>query len=42
MKVKCRKCGLEWEMDEITFGDVAELQSMKCGVFGNHAILGIT
>lgn len=41
MKVKCRKCGIEWIADEITFGDIAELQQMECSVFGYHKIMGV-
>jgi hypothetical protein len=41
MKVKCRKCNVEWIANEITFGDIAELQELKCGNFGYHKIVGV-
>ena len=41
MKVKCRKCKIEWIADEITFGDIAELQELKCAIFGCHKIVGV-
>jgi hypothetical protein len=40
MKVKCRKCEIEWEFELMTFGDVDELQKMRCGVMGFHSIIG--
>jgi len=41
MKVKCRKCKIEWEMKEITFGDIEDLQKLECGIFGTHQIVGV-
>ena len=41
MKVKCRKCKCEWEMDEMTFDDIAHIQSLACGVMGNHAVVAV-
>jgi len=41
MKVKCRKCEIEWEMETMTFGDIEELQEMKCAIFGTHKIIGV-
>lgn len=41
MKVKCRKCKFEWEMDGMTFDDVAEIQAMKCAIIGNHSVVAV-
>lgn len=41
MKVKCRKCKIEWEMDDMTFDDVAHIQSLECGVMGKHSVLAV-
>lgn len=41
MKVMCRKCKIEWDDEQMTFGDIEDLQMMKCSVFGNHRIIGV-
>jgi len=41
MKVMCRKCKIEWDDDKMTFGDIEELQEMKCAIFGTHKIIGV-
>jgi len=41
MKVKCRKCEIEWEMDGMTFDDVAHIQSLECGVIGCHSVVAV-
>jgi len=41
MKVKCRKCEIEWELENMTFGDIEYIQSLECGVMGKHAIIGV-
>jgi len=41
MKVMCRKCGVFWEFEHMTFGDIDELQEMECGLFGFHKIVGV-
>lgn len=40
MKVKCRKCGMIWETEYLTFGDIEEIQKMLCGVHGEHRVVG--
>ena len=40
MKVKCRKCKIEWEWDEMTFEDIKYIQSLDCGVMGKHMVIG--
>lgn len=41
MKIICRKCGLTWDFEHMTFDDVQEIQEMKCGMFGMHRLLGV-
>ena len=40
MKVKCRKCEIEWEWENMTFEDVKYIQSLACGIMGTHMVIG--
>jgi hypothetical protein len=40
MKFECRKCKAVFE-GALTFGDLEEIQAMKCGAYGTHALVGV-
>lgn len=40
MKFECRKCKMVFE-GALTFGDLEEIQGMKCGAYGTHRLVGI-
>ena len=40
MKFECRKCKCIFE-GALTFGDLEEIQSMKCGAYGTHSLVGM-
>tara|TARA_R110000824_G_scaffold207741_1_gene393223 strand:+ start:384 stop:515 length:132 start_codon:yes stop_codon:yes gene_type:complete len=42
MKVICKKCGVAWEDNNISFDEVKYIQSLQCGVIGTHAVIGVT
>lgn len=40
MKFECRKCKMVFE-GALTFGDLEEIQGMKCGAYGTHRLVGV-
>jgi hypothetical protein len=41
MKVVCKKCGVSFEANNMSFDEVAYIQSLQCGVIGTHAVIGV-
>ncbi len=41
MKVKCKKCGVSFQDDNMSFDDVKYIQSLQCGVLGTHSVIGV-
>ena len=44
--MKCKKCGSPkqkvFEANNMSFDEVKYIQSLQCGVIGNHAVIGVS
>ena len=42
MKVVCKKCGVSFEANNMSFDEVKYIQSLQCGVIGFHQVIGVS
>ena len=41
LKVVCKKCGVSFEANNMSFDTVKYIQSLECGVIGFHQVIGV-
>ena len=42
MKIICKKCGITFEANNMSFDTVKYIQSLQCGVIGLHQVVGVS
>ena len=41
MKIICKKCGVTFEANNMSFDTVKYIQTLQCGGIGTHQVIGV-